>query len=340
MQYKNVVIEGLSYIEAPQVITSQWLEEQISETMNRVGIPGGQLERLTGIKSRRFWDPEVLPSDVATLAARKVLDETGIDPNDLGLLVNTSVCKDYLEPSVASLVHGNLGLPSHCMNFDLGNACLGFVNGMDHASLMIESGVIKKAIIVNGESSRPVYENTLKLLTSPDCNGEEFRNNFATLTLGSGAVAMVVSHVDHAKSGFHKVNCSVSRAATQHSRLCLGTNERMTTDASALLIAGIELAAETWREAARTIEDWKDELIGLYVPHQVSVRHTKAFCEALGVDFSKFHLNVQEYGNMGPVGLPMTLAMADEAGRCIKGEQIGLVGIGSGLNCTMMSVTW
>jgi len=341
MQYQNVVIEGLSTIDAPNVVSSTWLEEQISDTMNRIGIPKGQLEGLTGIKNRRFWDSGVLPSEVATAAAEKVMEKVNLDPNDLGLLVNTSVSKDYLEPSVASLVHGNLKLPGHCMNFDLGNACLGFVNGIDYAAFLIESGAIKKALIVNGESSREINENTIKRMQKESCTPEDFRNNFASLTLGSGAAAMVLSHVDHVKNGAaHRINGSVSMSATQHCRLCLGDNNMMITDASTLLVAGIELAANTWKLAENTLDSWTDDEIGLYVPHQVSVRHTKALCSTLNLNFDKFHLNVMNYGNMGPAALPITLAMAEEAGRCIEGEKIGLVGIGSGLNCTMMSVTW
>ena len=340
MQYKNVVIEGLAFLEAPHHIKSEWLEEQMEDTMNRIGIRIGNLEHLTGIRERRFWDPGVKPSDVATLAARKVMEQTNIDPNDLGLLVNTSVCKDYLEPSVASLVHGNLGLPAHCQNFDLGNACLGFVNGIDHSALLIENGLIKKALVVDGESSREIIENTIERLKKDTCTSKEFRDNFASLTLGSGSVAMILSHVDYAKNAQHRINGSVSLSATQHSRLCYGDTNMMVTDASTLLVAGIELAGKTWQLAEKNFDNWTDDAIDLYIPHQVSMKHSHAFCSSLNLNFDKFHLNVQDFGNMGPVALPMTLAMADEANRCIKGEQVALVGIGSGLNCTMMSVTW
>jgi 3-oxoacyl-[acyl-carrier-protein] synthase-3 len=114
----------------------------------------------------------------------------------------------------------------------------------------------------------------------------------------------------------------------------------MVTDASSLLIAGVALATNTWKLAEASLENWRGDAIDLFVPHQVSVRHTQALCETLGLDFEKFHLNVQSYGNMGPAALPITLAMAADAGRCRRGDRLGLMGIGSGLNCTMMSVTW
>ena len=86
----------------------------------------GWLQSVTGIRTRRFWDRHQKPSDVAILAAQKALAQTSLDKDTLGALVSTSVCKDYLEPSVAAFVHGNLKLPSSCINFDAGNACLGF----------------------------------------------------------------------------------------------------------------------------------------------------------------------------------------------------------------------
>ncbi len=100
----NVTIEAVAYALAPYKITSEHLEDQISDTMERLGFPKGQLERLTGIRERRFWDADLMPSEIATMAARKVLDITGLDPQKIGCLINSSVCKDYIEPSVACLV--------------------------------------------------------------------------------------------------------------------------------------------------------------------------------------------------------------------------------------------
>src|SRR3546814_12695402 len=101
-------------------------------------------------------------SDAATLAGVKALADAGIDPNKVGLLVNTSVSRDYLEPSTASIVSGNLHLPDTCQNFDVANACLAFLNGMDIASRMIERGEIDYALVVDGETADLAYEKTLE----------------------------------------------------------------------------------------------------------------------------------------------------------------------------------
>ena len=135
--------------------------------MERLGIRPGLIEEISGIKTRRFWNNGTQPSDAATLAAEKAIEEAGIDRNKIGVLINTSVCKDYLEPSTACLVHGNLGLGERCLNFDIGNACLAFLNGMDVAARMIERGEVEYALIVDGESSRPITEAIIELLLQP-----------------------------------------------------------------------------------------------------------------------------------------------------------------------------
>lgn len=339
MLFHHVAIESVAYELPPHRVTSTYLEDQIAETMQRLGVPPGRLEALSGIRERRFWDEGTLPSEVATIAARKAIELAGIDDQEIGCIINTSVSRDYIEPSTACLIHGNLKLSSKCMNYDLGNACLGFVNGMINVGLMIEAGLIKYGLIVNGESSREVIEATIARLQSPNTTVQEFRDNFATLTLGSGAVAMVMSHTDVSRSG-HRVQGAVTLAATEYNRLCVGQPTYMKTDASALLIAGVKLAAETWQLAQATFERWSDEDIAVYAPHQVGSRHMAAVAETLGLTSDKLYLNFPVLGNIGPAGALISLAQAGESGRVKQDDQIGLLGIGSGLNCSMMSVTW
>jgi len=335
----NVTIEAVAYALAPYKITSEYLEDQISDTMERLGFPKGQLERLTGIRERRFWDADLMPSEIATMAARKVLDITGIDPQKIGCLINSSVCKDYIEPSVACLVHGNLKLSPRCINYDIGNACLGFVNAMDTMILMIEAGMIDYGLVVDGETSREVVETTIKRLQAPDVSIKTFRDNYATLTLGSGGAAMLVCRKDLSQTG-HVINGSVNVAATQYNRLCLGQRDEMVSDPHALMLGGIELAATTWKCADEKFQDWDDENISLYAAHQVSLRHMQALAQALDISLEKMHLNLSTQGNVGPAALPIVLAMAEEEGRIKPGDHVALMGIGSGLNCAMMSVSW
>lgn len=339
MFYKNVSILAVDYVLPETIVTSSEIEAQLAPILDRFNIKPGMIEGLTGIRERRFWDPGVQSSDIATMAAEKVIEKAGISRDRIGCMISTSVCKDYIEPSVASLVHGNLGLSSGCINYDVGNACLGFVNGISIVGMMIEKGAIEYGLIVDGETSREVVESTIQLLTREDATPNALKDHFATLTLGSGGVAMILGRSNRIPEG-HTVNGSVTCAATQHARLCLGQKDHMTADASKVLIHGVELAFKTWSEASETLDNWSNASISLYVPHQVSQRNMDVLHQKLGLPLEKFHLNFYTLGNIGPAALPITLAQADEQGRIQAGDHVALMGIGSGLNCSMMSVTW
>jgi 3-oxoacyl-[acyl-carrier-protein] synthase-3 len=332
-------IEGIAYVVPPHVVTSEDIEDKLYPAVEKLGLEPGYLTALTGINERRLWDADVMPSDAATLAAEKLLETTGIDRSEIGCIINTSVCRDYIEPSVACLVHGNLKLPSTCLNFDVSNACLGFVNGIHLLDTMISSGQIKYGLIVNGESSRESLDNTIKLLTSPDATPDTFRENFATLTLGSGAVAMLIAHEDVATKG-HLVKGAVSRADTRYNRICLGQMNQMKSDPQTMLKAGVELCIETWNVAAEEIENWHPDKIDIIAPHQVSIKHTQTMCDSVGLDMNKVFLTIQNTGNIGPAGVPVAVKMAEEQGRLTKGDHLALLGVGSGLNCMMMSIDW
>ena len=110
MKFKHVVIKSLAAVEPPIRVTSREIEQKLAPTLARLGIRDNLLEDVSGIGARRFWERGTSPSDAATLAAEKALDMAGIDRAKIGVIINTSVCRDYLEPSTACIVHGNLGL--------------------------------------------------------------------------------------------------------------------------------------------------------------------------------------------------------------------------------------
>ena len=180
MLFQNVSIASVSHIDAPHSLTSAAINERLRPTLERLGIKTDVLGDIAGIHARRLWDNHVQASDAATLAAEKALADANIPREKVGLLVNTSVSRDFLEPSTASIVSGNLGLSENCQNFDVANACLAFLNGMDIASRMIERGEIEYALVVDGETANLVYEKTLERMSAPDVTEEQFRNELAS----------------------------------------------------------------------------------------------------------------------------------------------------------------
>lgn len=338
MLFQNVAIHALAYADPPQRMTSAAVSDRLAPALRRFGLGTSFLQEATGIVARRFWGDGVQPSQAAALAGERALATAGISKDRVGLLVSTSVCKDYIEPSVASMVHGRLGLSSDCINFDVGNACLAFLNAMTIAGNMIERRQIDHALIVDGEQALLLYEKTIERLLRPDATIQSFRDNLASLTLGSAAVAMVLSRSDLAPGG-HRFRGGVSVAASEHNHLCRGQVDEMVTDSAKLLTAGVALAQRTW-EKAETELGWREEDLDECVLHQVSRAHTEQLSDALGLQRSKVFAIFPEHGNVGPAGVPLTLAKAAEAGRLAEGWRVALMGIGSGLNCAMMEVVW
>ncbi len=338
MLFQNVSIAGLAHVDAPHTLTSKAINEQLKPTMDRLGIRTDVLGDIAGIHARRLWDDEQQSSDVATLAARLAMQDAGVTADQIGLLVNTSVSRDYLEPSTASIVSGNLGVGEDCQNFDVANACLAFINGMDIAARMLERGEINYALVVDGETANLAYKKTLERLQSPEVTEEQFRNELATLTLGCGAAAMVMSRADLTPDA-PRYKGGVTKSATQWNTLCRGNLDRMVTDTRMLLIEGLKLAQKTF-VAAKAGLGWAVDELDQFVIHQVSQPHTQAVVKAFGIDPKKVMTIFGEHGNIGPASVPIVLSKLKELGRLKKGDRIALMGIGSGLNCSMAEVVW
>ena len=338
MLFQHVAIAGLAHVDAPRRLSSDEINARLKPTLDRLGIKTDVLRDVAGIHARRLWDGEMQASSAATLAGVKALADAGIDPDKVGLLVNTSVSRDYLEPSTASIVSGNLGLSDTCQSFDIGNACLAFLNGMDIASRMIERGEIDYALVVDGETADLAYEKTLERLSHCEMTEAGFRDELATLTLGSGAAAMVLARAELAP-GAPRYKGGVTRAATQWNGLCRGNLDRMITDTRMLMIEGLKLAQKTFIAAKHAL-GWVVEELDEFVIHQISQVHTAAFVKAFGIDPKKVLTIFGEHGNIGPASVPIVLSKLRELGRLKKGDRIALLGIGSGLNCSMVEVVW
>ena len=338
MKFEKVAIVSVRHHDAPHRVTSAELDEQLMPTLERLNIQPGLLESLAGISARRFWDPGVQPSDVAAEAAERAIEEAGINRDRIGTLINTSVCRDYIEPSVACLVHRKLQLGEHCINFDVGNACLGFLNGMDIVGNMIERREIEYGLVVDGEGSRFITETTIERLQQESCDHQMYRDQFAALTLGSGAVAMLLTHSELAPEAPRYLG-GVKVAATVHNQLCLGQIEEMKTDTKKLLRAGLEVSSKAW-SAAQKYLGWSSQDVDEFAMHQISKVHSTQLIETLGISPEKCHFIYPEFGNIGPAGVPTVLSKALDAGRIAKGDKVLLGGIGSGINCVAAGVLW
>ena len=331
----NTSVLAVCAIEAPRVVPSVEFDERLRDTYKRVGLRPGLLNRLVGIRERRWWADGFSYLDGAAVAGAKALAESGVDAEQIGLLINTSVSRAHLEPSSAVWLHDALGLAPHCLNFDIANACLGFLNGIQVASSLIGSGQIDYALLVNGEDARAVQESTIGRLSVDGVTSAQVVNEFATLTLGSGAAAMVLGRSDRHAEG-HAVIGGITRASSEHKELCVGDVDMMRTDAKGLLDAGLDLSARLWADCAEEF-DWPSGM-DRYIIHQVSQVHTDALCDRLDIDPELVPRTFPTYGNIGPASVPFTLAQHSQD--LETGDRVLLMGIGSGLNASCAEISW
>ncbi len=341
MKFENVCIESIAVALPSEIWTSAQLEERLRPLYERLKLPEGRLELMTGIRERRMWPAAMSPSDASAEAGRAVLAKSGLRAAQVGMFIHAAVSRDMLEPATASFAHRKIGLPASAQIFDVSNACLGFLNSLTIAAAMIEAGQIGCAMIVAGESGRPLVEQTLRTLVGQPLSRNEIKPYFANLTIGSGAVAAMVCHRSLVPGRPHRLLGGVARSATRHSELCQGDTYgaeslAMQTDSEALLIAGVTLAQETWKEFTAEQGGAFDR----FICHQVGSVHRRKLYETLGLDLAKDFSTFETLGNTGSVALPATLALAIESGAVRDGNRVGLLGIGSGLNCLMLALEW
>lgn len=348
MRYENVRFEAFGYALPEQVVTSADIERELAPVYERFSLHEGRLELMTGIRERRFWDEGAAPSDGSTLAGRRAMDSAGVTADDIDCLLHTSVSRDFLEPATASVVHHNLGLSARAGFFDISNACLGFVSGILSMANMIELRQIKRGLIVAGESSRQLVRSTIDcLLKTPKLSKPQLKQAFASLTIGSGAAALVMCHASVAQAD-HRLAGGVVRAATRHNHLCRGSADTgfageaamtMSTDAETLLESGCALAVDTWRDFREEL-GWDATMIDRTFSHQVGLAHRDRLYDALGIPVEKDFSTFPFLGNVGSVSLPLTMAMGIERDPPRGRERMLMMGIGSGLTSAMLAVEW
>ena len=343
MKFNNVVIESFGYYLSDKIVKSSDIETRLGVLYEKLKLPEGRLELMTGISERRMWEPGTKPSDLSTKAAEVCLAKSSLKKDEIDLLIHASVCRDFLEPATASVVHFNLGLPKKAMIFDLSNACLGVVNAIVVAGNMIESGQIKSALIVSGENGGPLLENTVdELLSNPKIDRKNIKKYIANLTIGSAATAILITHKSLSPDAPLVLGGAVETDSSAN-HLCRGDGNThslvMETDSEELLKYGVALGQSTW-QAARANLGWTNSDVDFVITHQVGTAHEKLSLESLELNKTRTFKTYPFLGNTGSSALPVTLMMASEKNEIKKGDKIALLGIGSGLSSIMLGVKW
>jgi 3-oxoacyl-[acyl-carrier-protein] synthase-3 len=346
MRYSKVYIDSFGYELPPNVISSDDLESRLEPLYEKLHFQKGQLEAITGIRERRFWDRNFKMKAGAIQAGRKALEASHIPVESIGMLIYGAVCRDNLEPATACAVADGLKLDPQTQIYDVSNACLGVLNGMLQVANAIELGQIKAGLIVSCESARQIIDLTIdRLLETKDM--EVFKKTVATLTGGSGAVAVLMTDKSLSDKG-HCLLGAVARSAAEHHRLCRWGPDTgmpasglhiMETDSVGVLQHGVVLGIETFKDFKKELS-WPDNKPDRIICHQVGATHQRNILDALGIPKEKDFTTFQYLGNIGTVSLPITAAIASEREFLLSNDLVGLLGIGSGLNCLMLGVRW
>lgn len=347
MKYHKVYLDSMGYEVPPIVVTSEDLEERLQQLYKKLHLAFGQLEELTGISERRWWDPGFSISSGAIAAAKKALDKSNVKPSDIDVLIYAGVCREHFEPATACGIADALGINSDALVYDVSNACLGVLNGIVDIANRIELGHSRAGMVVSCESAREITEMAIKLMLEKN-SMEAFIKSLATLTGGSGAVAVILTDGSFSKEPRRKLLGGVSCAAPKFHMLCRwgvdqGSNgaliQSMYTDSVAILKHGVQLGMKTWKKFLNTI-GWTARQVHKTICHQVGASHRNTILQRLGIPGDKDFFTYPYLGNIGTVSLPITAAIAEERGFLRPGDNVGFLGIGSGLNCLMLGWRW
>ena len=347
MRYRNVCIESFGYTLPDEIVTSDDIEQQLQPLYQRLRLPEGRLELMTGIRERRFWQPNTLPSDKSIESGEKAIAAVGIDPGYIGALIHGSVCRDHLEPATACRVHHRLGLASNCVIYDVSNACLGLLNGMIQVANMIELGQIRAGLVVGTESGRQLVETTIDTLNRDESlSRSQLKMAVASLTIGSGSCAILLTDRELSQTD-NRLRVATARTNTAYHELCQSGHDEagssmqplMQTNSERLMQEGIATGVDTFTRFMNETE-WAPEDIDKTFCHQVGSAHRKLMLESLGLRQDRDFATLEWLGNTGSVALPITMAVGLEAGHIQCGDNVGMLGIGSGINCLMLGATW
>lgn len=374
MQYSRVYLEAIGYELAPVVISTDELEARLDPLYQALRLPMGQLEALTGISERRWWPKDYPVSQGAAIAAKKALAASNVNARDIDVLIYAGVCREQLEPATACHVAAELGISSDAAIFDVSNACLGVLNGIVEIANRIELGQARAGLVVSCETAREINDVVIDQMIEAK-SMDVFRQAVATLTGGSGAVAVLVVDKELSSAYRRQLLGGATKNAPQFHNLCrwgwesvaptvekllhteAGVRIRsafdkafekgmrhivtpfMATDAGSVLKYGVDLGSKTWQAFLAKL-GWRVDNLDKVICHQVGTLHRDTILKSLGIPAEKDFSTFEYLGNIGTVSLPLTAALAEERDHLKPGDKVGFLGIGSGLNCMMLGLKW
>jgi 3-oxoacyl-[acyl-carrier-protein] synthase III len=322
-----VGLTGVGAFTPERVVTNTDLEEMV-ETSDE------WIVTRTGIRERRIAAPEEAASDLALPAARQALEQAGVAPEQVDLVIVATATPDMLFPATAAIVADALGA-EQAAAYDLLAGCTGFVYALSQAYGQVASGLSKNALIVGTE--------VLSRITN-------WRDRSTCILFGDGAGAALVQPIgDGGIAGFE-----LGADGSGGPDLCVpagGSRLPASPEALEEELQFIRMnGAEVFRFATRIMVTSAEELlrvcgatvddVDLYVPHQANKRILDHAVKDLGLDPEKVLMNIDRYGNTSSASIPICLQEAQAEGRLEEGTRVLMSAVGAGLTWGSVYLTW
>ena len=321
-------ILGLGMYVPEKIVTNQDLEK-IVETSDE------WITSRTGMKERHYVAEGQATSDLAIEAGKRALENAGVKPEEIDLVIVATTTSNHLCPSTAGIVQHGIGAVN-AGAFDLSAACSGFVYSTVIASQMIISGFYKRILIIGAESISPFLDPT-------------DRNTLILFGDGAGAVVLgdvpegegyISGHLGADGSGFDNIIIPGGgswKPFTDHTSENREQYLKMSgSDVFKFAVKKVpEVIGELLQKADLTEKD-----IDLFVLHQANLRIIESVAKRMKTDLAKFPVNIEEYGNTSSASIPILLDELNKTGRFHKGQKIVLCGFGAGLTWGATLIEW
>ncbi len=316
-----------------RIVSSTELENMVNK--NGCIIPGGSIERLFGVKERRYADPHIQVSDLGANAARSIVEKHGADTIDC--MIFASASQDLIEPATANIIQEKLGL--HCPAFDVKNACNSFVNALQIAGSFIQGGIYKKILITSGEklSNSILFEPSGK---------EDLLKRLASLSFGDGGSAVMVESAMNGCGLYFEKFSTIGK----HWDLCTikGGGSMYKFEPGAIYFEGktAELAQVFIAEGSRFVQScfsesgWAIADIDHVFTHQVSAKTFEILAAHLGFPVHRMIQAIDLYGNVASVSIPLSLHIAEKKGILKHGDKIAIIGLAAGISISIQLMVW
>lgn len=325
---KTVGILGVGHYAPEKVLTNFDLEKMVDTSDEWI------VER-TGIRERRVAGEDEATSDISFKAACKALEMAKVQPEDLDLIIVCTLSPDTIFPSVACLIQDRLGAKK-AGAFDLQAGCSGFVYGLSVACQMASTGMHKKILVVGAE--------VLSKITN-------WTDRNTCVIFADGAGAAVVGEVEEGSGYINSVLHADGSGGKYIIQPAGGTRMPASHETVDKNLHTIHMdGSEVFKFASRIVPKVANEVlegtgldikdIDIIIPHQANARIINAAAKRLGIPVDKFFVNIERYGNTSAGSVPLALSEAVEQGLIKKGDNVLLIGFGTGLTWAACILKW